>query len=123
MNKTEQKRYQSLYQQHVNALTCQSKSDNTIQSYARALRRITEYFDCCPDRLTQQHLEECSARFLESMKQAGFSYVPLHPKQCMIECKPVGKGLPALTYLARYLYLGVISEKHIIDDDGAHVAF
>jgi len=58
MNKAQQKRYQSLYQQHVNALFRQGKSQSTIDVYSRAVRRITEYFDCCPDRLTTRHFEE-----------------------------------------------------------------
>ena len=58
MNKAQQKRYQSLYQQHVNALHRQGKSKSTIDIYSRAVRRITEYFDCCPDRLTTEHLKE-----------------------------------------------------------------
>ena len=35
----------------------------------------------------------------------------------MPQCKYVGKGLPALQYLSRYLYSGVISEKNLIDFD------
>jgi integrase/recombinase XerD len=58
MNKAQQKRYQSLYQQHVNALHRQGKSKSTIDIYSRAVRRITEYFDRCPDRLTTDDLKE-----------------------------------------------------------------
>jgi len=58
MNKAQQKRYESLYQQHVNALRRQGKSKTTIDCYARAVRRITEYFDRCPDRLTTTDLKE-----------------------------------------------------------------
>jgi hypothetical protein len=35
----------------------------------------------------------------------------------------VGKGLPALKYLSRYLYRGVISEKNSLSDDGEQVTF
>ena len=56
MNKAQQKRFDSLYQQHVNALRRQGKAENTIDGYSRALRRITEFFDLCPDKLTQDHL-------------------------------------------------------------------
>jgi integrase/recombinase XerD len=45
MNKAQQKRYQSLYQEHLSALRRQGKSKTTIDVYARAVRRITEYFD------------------------------------------------------------------------------
>lgn len=58
MNKAQQARYNSLYQQHVNSLRRQGKSKTTVDSYARALRRVTEYFDKCPDRLTIADLKE-----------------------------------------------------------------
>ncbi len=58
MNKAKQKRYQSLYRQHVNALHRQGKSKSTIDIYSRAFRRVTEYFDRCPDRLTTDDLKE-----------------------------------------------------------------
>lgn len=56
MNKVQQKRYQSLYQQHLDALHRQGKSANTIDLYARAVRRITEHFDRCPDTLSREDL-------------------------------------------------------------------
>jgi site-specific recombinase XerD len=56
MNKAQQAKFDSLYQQHVNALRRQGKAENTIDSYSRALRRIVEFFDICPDKLTQDHL-------------------------------------------------------------------
>jgi site-specific recombinase XerD len=58
MNKAQQNRYDSLYQRHVNALRRQGKSKTTVDSYGRALRRITDYFDRCPDRLTVDDLKE-----------------------------------------------------------------
>lgn len=57
MNHAQKKRYQSLYKQHVNALIRQGKAETTIDVYSRAVRRITEFFDICPDKLTQEHLE------------------------------------------------------------------
>ena len=32
-------------------------SDKTIDVYARAVRRIAHYYDCCPDRLTTEQLK------------------------------------------------------------------
>lgn len=58
MNKAQKKKFNSLYQQHVNALRRQGKAERTIDSYARAVRRITEFFDVCPDRLNEQHLKD-----------------------------------------------------------------
>jgi len=58
MNKAQQKRYQLLYQQHVNALHRQGKAKTTIDVYSRAVRRITEHFDRCPDRLTANDIKD-----------------------------------------------------------------
>lgn len=57
MNKAQQKKFDLLYQAHVNALRRQGKAERTIDSYARAVRRITEFFDRCPDRLTEDDLK------------------------------------------------------------------
>ncbi|WP_045859516.1 tyrosine-type recombinase/integrase [Teredinibacter purpureus] len=57
MNKTQQKRFDSLYRKHVSALKRQGKANTTIDVYSRALRRITAFFDCPPDTLTQEHFE------------------------------------------------------------------
>jgi len=58
MNTAQQKHFDSLYQQHVNALTRQGKSKNTIDAYARAVRRITAYFDKCPDQLSLKDIKD-----------------------------------------------------------------
>ena len=58
MNKTQQKKFDSLYQQHVSALHRQGKAASTIDVYSRALRRIGDYYDQCPDCLTQEQLKE-----------------------------------------------------------------
>ncbi len=41
-------------------------SDSTIDVYARGVRRITQYYDCCPDRLTTEQLEAYFAELVES---------------------------------------------------------
>jgi len=38
-------------------LKLQGKSQKTIDAYSRAVRRISEHFDCCPDKLTPEQLE------------------------------------------------------------------
>jgi len=58
MNKAQQKRFESLYSQHVNALRRQGKAETTIDVYSRSGRRITEYYDLCPDKLNRDHLKE-----------------------------------------------------------------
>ncbi len=63
------------------------------------------------------------ARFLEALKVTGLT----KPKD--ISCRwvanviNVGKGLPALKYLSRYLYRGAISEKNIIANKNGKVTF
>ena len=66
MNKAQQKKYNSLYQQHVNALHRQGKAKSTIDVYSRALRRITEYYDRCPTSLSQDHLKEYFSALVKS---------------------------------------------------------
>jgi len=66
MNKAQQARFNSLYEQHVNALHRQGKAERTIDSYARAVRRITDFFDRCPDRLTQDHLKDYFTALVKS---------------------------------------------------------
>jgi integrase/recombinase XerD len=56
MNNTQQLHFNHLYQQHLSALKRQGKSKSTIDLYARPLRRITTFFDRCPDTLTEQDL-------------------------------------------------------------------
>ena len=45
------------------------------------------------------------------------------PKEWVLNCKHVGKGLPALKYLSRYLYKGVISDKNILTSRKGQVTF
>ena len=49
MDPTEETRFNELYQRHLRLLKLQGKSQKTIDAYSRAVRRISEYFDCCPD--------------------------------------------------------------------------
>lgn len=62
-------------------------------------------------------------KFIAAMKQQGFSLPPNIPKDWVAQCEYVGKGDSALTYLARYLYRGVISEQNIIKHDSGMVTF
>ena len=52
MTPSERQRFDDLYQQHLNQLKLQGKRPKTIAAYSLAVRRITEYFDRCPDKLT-----------------------------------------------------------------------
>ena len=57
MDSSEQFRFDRLYQRHLRMLKLHGKSDKTIDVYARAVRRVANHFDCCPDRLTPEQLE------------------------------------------------------------------
>ena len=57
------------------------------------------------------------AKLLKVLDEHGLLSLSLKmglPKEWVVNCKHVGKGLPALKYLSRYLYKGVISDKNIL---------
>ena len=66
MKLSEQSRFDELYLRHLRMLKLQGKSDKTIDVYARAVRRVTLHFDCCPDRLTPEQLEVYFGELVES---------------------------------------------------------
>lgn len=66
MNQTETNRFNKLYQRHLRSLKLQGKSKKTIDAYARAVRRIKDHFDCCPDQLTLEQREQYFADLVES---------------------------------------------------------
>lgn len=66
MNKVQQKRFDSLYQKHLDALKRQGKAQKTVEGYARAVRRIADYFDRCPDRLTVDDLKDYFTSLIQS---------------------------------------------------------
>jgi len=63
------------------------------------------------------------ARFLKALTKAGFSIPKSVPKEWVVDCSRVGKGITALKYLSRYLYRGVISEKNIVSNQDGQVTF
>ncbi len=66
MKKTETNRFNKLYQRHLRSLKLQGKSQKTIEAYSRAVRRITEHFDCCPDKLSLEQREQYFADLVKS---------------------------------------------------------
>jgi integrase len=66
MNKSEETRFADLYQRHLNLLKLQGKSKSTIDAYSRAVRRIKDHYDCCPDTLTKQQLENYFGELVET---------------------------------------------------------
>jgi len=61
-------------------------------------------------------------KMLQAIAEAGLAYSKT-PGKWVVQCKRVGRGLPALKYLSRYLYRGVISNNNIVEDDGDFVTF
>jgi integrase/recombinase XerD len=74
MNTAQQKHFDSLYQEHINALTRQGKSKVTIESYARGVRRISTFFDKCPDQLS---LNDIKAYFTSLVSTHSWSTVKI----------------------------------------------
>jgi integrase len=66
MNPKEVKRFNELYQCHMRLLKLQGKSQKTIDAYSRTIRRVRDYFGCCPDQLTSEQLEVYFAELVES---------------------------------------------------------
>ena len=63
------------------------------------------------------------ARFLAALNEAGLPIPKRVPEKWVVDCSCVGKGIPALKYLSRYLYRGVISEKNIVSNQNGRVTF
>jgi len=57
MNPSDKSRFDKLYQRLLTALKLQGLRPKTIESYSRAVRKIAEHFDCCPDTLTKDQLK------------------------------------------------------------------
>jgi len=66
MSPSDQARFDNLYQQHVNVLKLQGKAPATVDAYARAVRRITTYFDRCPDQLNRRDLQDFFSALLQT---------------------------------------------------------
>jgi len=58
MNTSQTQHYNYLYEQHLINLSLQGKRPSTIDAYARAVRRITAFFDKAPDKLTTADLKQ-----------------------------------------------------------------
>ena len=63
------------------------------------------------------------ARFLEALTKAGLSLPLAVPRKWVVDCTCAGKGLPALKYLSRYLYRGVIGESNIVSNQDGNITF
>lgn len=67
MNKREARKFDQLYTKFVRELELQGYAEVTVDSYARGIRRVSQYFDCCPDgRLTKDDLKRYFADLLKT---------------------------------------------------------
>jgi len=66
MSPKEQRRFNALYQRHLRALKLQGLSHRTIDSYARAVRRLSAHFDACPDKISADQLEQYFSELVDS---------------------------------------------------------
>ncbi|WP_163938767.1 site-specific integrase, partial [Paraferrimonas sp. SM1919] len=63
---SEQRRFDYLYKQHLTNLSLQGKRPATVDGYARAVRRIANYYDCCPDNLSTNALKQYFAELIQT---------------------------------------------------------
>lgn len=66
MKKPDEIIFNTNYQQLLKCLKLQGKADKTIESYSRALRRVTAYFDRLPETLTPDDLKDYFAALVSS---------------------------------------------------------
>ena len=66
MKKSELNRFNKLYEHHLRSLKLQGKAENTIDAYSRAVRRVRDYFDCCPDKLKPEQLKKYFSDLVDS---------------------------------------------------------
>ena len=63
------------------------------------------------------------ARFLDGLNKQKLAVPKGVTSEWVVDCVRVGTGITALTYLSRYLYRGVISERNIIAHENGQVTF
>lgn len=60
---------------------------------------------------------------LAGIEAAGLTLPGRYPQKRVVDCKSAGSGEPALVYLGRYLYRGVIRETDIVSCKEGLVCF
>lgn len=63
------------------------------------------------------------AKLLQALTEISLTLPHRYPKTWVVDCKAVGSGEKALVYLSRYLYRGVLLEKHIVACNDGLVTF
>lgn len=65
MNSSELERFQSLYEEMIQAMKLHGLRPRTIENYCSSIRRVVHYFNRCPDDLTPAELKDFFAAMLE----------------------------------------------------------
>jgi site-specific recombinase XerD len=65
MNSSELDHFHSLYEEMIRAMKLHGLRIRTIESYCSSMRRVTHYFDRCPDELTPTELKDFFSSMLE----------------------------------------------------------
>jgi integrase/recombinase XerD len=66
MNTTEENRFRPLYEEMQQCLVLQGLRPKTVEAYSRAIRRLAEHFDCCPNEVTTDQLKDYFAALVKS---------------------------------------------------------
>lgn len=85
MNSTEQRRFRPQYEKLQQCLVLQGMRPKTVEAYSRAIRRLAEYVDRCPDKLTADDLKDYFAALVRShswstvkLDRCGIQFFYLH---------------------------------------------
>jgi integrase len=65
MNSSELEHFHSLYEEMIRAMKLHGLRTRTIESYCSSMRRVTHYFDRCPDDVTPSELKDFFSTMLE----------------------------------------------------------
>ncbi|NAW87173.1 hypothetical protein CAG71_12000 [Photobacterium halotolerans] len=111
--------------------------DHGVEIYRASQNRRTEQGEW-PPQLRQWHkgkkgflfhhtalVKVWRARLLDAIARHPAFGLPAAalPTEWVVDCRAVGRGLPALQYLSRYLYRGVLPDKDIIRLNDRQVTF
>jgi len=66
MKETQITHCNALYQRHLKLLMLQGKAKKTIEAYSLAIRRVSSHFDCCPEKLTPEQLQDYFAQLVQT---------------------------------------------------------
>ena len=63
------------------------------------------------------------AKWIDALKTQALQVEDTIPDKWVVDCRHVGRGDKALTYLGKYLYRGVLPEKNILQNQDGKVTF